>query len=369
MTPHIEPIRIGDREIGPGKLVYIIAEVSSNHGHDFEAAVRLVRAAAEAGADAVKLQTYTPDTITIDSEAPAFRAGKSSLWAGTTLYQLYGEAYMPWEWQPRLKALADELGLHCFSSPFDATAVDFLLAMDVPAFKIASFELVDLPLIRRVAASGLPMIISTGMATEAEVDEAVAAARAGGATAIALLKASSAYPAPPESMNLRAIPAMAERWDVPVGLSDHTVGETAAIAAVALGACIIEKHITNSHAERTADEAFSLDPAEFRSMVKAVRRTERALGDPVVAPAAEEAESRRFRRSLFVVEDVVAGELLTERNVRSIRPAAGLHTREYEAVLGRRAARDIERGTPLSWDLLEPSSASDGQRSGTLKNS
>jgi pseudaminic acid synthase len=354
VTRPVETIRIGDREIGPGKPVYVIAEVSANHGQDFEAAVRLVRAAAEAGADAVKLQTYTPDTITIDSDAPAFRAGTSSLWAGTTLYELYGEAYMPWEWQPRLKALAHELGVHCFSSPFDATAVDFLVAMDVPAFKIASFELVDLPLIRRVAATGLPMIISTGMATEAEVDEAVATARAAGATAIALLKASSAYPAPPESMNLRAIPAMADRWGVPVGLSDHTVGEAAAIAAVALGACIVEKHITVSHADRTADEAFSLDPREFGTMVDAIRLTERALGTAAVAPAAEETESRRFRRSLFVVEDVDAGELLTERNVRSIRPAGGLHTREYEAVLGRRAARVIARGTPLSWELLAP---------------
>jgi N-acetylneuraminate synthase len=302
----------------------------------------------------VKLQTYTPDTITIDSDAPAFRAGTGSLWAGTTLYQLYGEAYMPWEWQPRLKVIADELGVDCFSSPFDATAVDFLVAMDVPALKIASFELVDLPLIRRVAATGLPMIISTGMATEAEVDEAISAARAAGATAIALLKASSAYPAPPESMNLRAIPAMADRWAVPVGLSDHTVGEAAAIAAVALGACIVEKHITVSHEDPTADEAFSLDPSEFRTMVDAIRLTERALGNAAVAPAEEEAESRRFRRSLFVVEDVSAGELLTERNVRSIRPAGGLHTREYEAVLGRRAARAIARGTPLSWDLLAP---------------
>ena len=348
---------IAGRPIGQGRPVYVIAEVSANHGQDYETAVRIVRGAAEAGADAVKLQTYTPDTITIDSDAPAFRAGSSSLWAGTTLHSLYRDAYMPWEWQPRLKVVADELGLDCFSSPFDPTAVDFLLAMDVPAFKIASFELVDLPLIRRVAATGLPVIMSTGMATEAEVDEAVTAARSAGATSLALLKASSAYPAPPESMNLRAIPAMAARYDVPVGLSDHTLGATAAIAAVALGACIVEKHITGSHEDQTADGAFSLDPQEFKAMVDAIRVTERALGTPELAPSVEEAESRRFRRSLFVVEDVAAGEVLTERSVRSIRPADGLHTREYEAVLGRKAARAIARGTPLSWDLLEPESS------------
>ncbi len=354
LTGMTAPFFIAGRAIGPGHPVYVIAEVSANHGQDYDAAVRLVQGAADARADAVKLQTYTPDTITIASDAPAFRAGSGSLWAGTTLHDLYQEAYMPWDWQPRLKTLATELGLHCFSSPFDPTAVDFLLAMDVPAFKIASFELVDLPLIRKVAATGRPIIMSTGMATVAEVDEAVDAARTGGATEIALLKASSAYPAPPESMNLRAIPAMAERYGLPIGLSDHTLGEEAAVAAVALGACIVEKHITGSHDDRTADAAFSLDIGEFRAMVEAIRYTERALGQPLVAPTDEEAESRRFRRSLFVIEDVAAGGRLTERNVRSIRPADGLHTREYEAVLGRRAARAIQRGTPLSWELLEP---------------
>ena len=227
---------IAGRRIGAGAPVYVIAEVSANHGQDYETAVRLVRGAKDAGADAVKLQTYTPDTITIDSDAPAFRNGTGSLWAGRTLYDLYQEAYTPWEWQPRLKALADDLGIQCFSSPFDPTAVDFLLAMGVPAFKVASFELVDLPLIRRMAQTGKPMIISTGMATEAEVDEAVTAARGAGASQIALLKCTSAYPSPPESVNLLEIPAMRERWGVPVGLSDHTIGETAAVGAVALGA-------------------------------------------------------------------------------------------------------------------------------------
>jgi N-acetylneuraminate synthase len=268
---------------------------------------------------------------------------------------------MPWDWQPRLKALAESLGMDCFSSPFDPTAVDFLAAMDVPAFKVASFELVDLPLIRRMARTGKPLIISTGMGTEAEIDEAVAAARDGGATEIALLKCTSAYPSPPEAVNLRAIPAMAERWGVPIGLSDHTLGETVAAAAVALGACIVEKHMRLSAEDESPDSAFSLDQAAFRRMVDAIRVTEAALGRPAVGPTDAEAESRRFRRSLFVVEDVAAGEVLTESNVRSIRPADGLHTRHYEEVLGRRAARAIERGTPLSWDLIEPAPSAAGE--------
>ena len=359
-------ITINGRAIGPGRPVYVIAEMSANHAQSFDAAVRLVHAAADAGADAIKLQTYTPDTITIASDAPSFRAGTGSLWEGTTLHDLYQEAYMPWEWQPGLKTLAESLGMDCFSSPFDASAVDFLMGMDVPAFKVASFEMVDLPLIRKMAETGRPLIISTGMATEAEIDEAVAAARDAGATGIALLKCTSAYPSPPEAVNLRAIPAMAERWGVPIGLSDHTLGETVAIGAVALGACIVEKHMTLSSADSSPDSAFSLDKDGFRAMVDAIRVAELALGQPVVGPTEQEQESRRFRRSLFVVEDVAAGEPLTEANVRSIRPADGLHTRYYEAVLGRRAASAIERGTPLAWDLIEggevqPVPASEGQ--------
>jgi pseudaminic acid synthase len=353
MTTRVAPFAINSRLIGPGEPVYVIAEISSNHGQSFETAEGLVRGAHAAGADAVKLQTYTPDTITIDSDGPAFVQGGGSLWQGTTLHQLYRTAYMPWEWQPRLKAVADELGIDCFSSPFDATAVDFLLEMDVPAFKIASFELVDLPLIRLVAATGRPMIMSTGMATVDEIDEAVATAREAGATEIALLKCTSAYPSPPESVNLRAIPAMAERWRVPIGLSDHTQGVAVPAAAVAMGVSLVEKHVTSSHADATPDEAFSLDLAEFATMVEAIRTVERAMSGAQIGPTEQESESRRFRRSLFVVEDVSAGETLTERNVRSIRPAAGLHTREYEAVLGRRAKVAIARGTPLSRDLLE----------------
>jgi len=348
----VPDITINGRKIGPGRPVYVIAELSANHAQDFDAAVRLVHGAADAGADAVKLQTYTPDTITIASDAPPFRHGSGSLWEGVTLHALYEGAYMPWDWQPKLMAEAKARGLDCFSSPFDPTAVAFLESLDVPAFKIASFELVDLPLIRLVARTGKPMILSTGMATEAEVDEAVEAARGAGATELALLKCTSAYPSPPESVNLRAIPAMAERWGVPIGLSDHTRGEAVPVAAVALGACIVEKHVTGSHADATPDEAFSLDLAEFRAMVDAIRVAERAMGGTTLGPTPEEQESRRFRRSLFAVEDIAAGEALTERNIRSIRPADGLHTREYERVLGRRAAVDIPRGTPLSWDLI-----------------
>lgn len=344
---------IAGRQIGPGRPVYIIAELSANHRQHEDVAIEIVHAAHEAGADAVKLQTYTPDTITIASDASSFRAGSGSLWEGTTLHDLYQEAYMPWEWQPRLKVLAESLGMDCFSSPFDPTAVDFLMTMDVPAFKVASFELVDLPLVRRMAETGRPLIMSTGMATEAEIDEAVATARSVGATDIALLKCTSAYPSPPEAVNLRAIPAMAERWGLPVGLSDHTLGDVVAVGAVALGACIVEKHMKLSSDDSSPDSAFSLDKDGFRRMVDAIRIAELALGQPAIGPTAKEEESRRFRRSLFVVADVAAGEPLTETNVRSIRPADGLHTRHYEAVLGRRAAHAIERGTPLSWDLLE----------------
>jgi N-acetylneuraminate synthase len=344
---------IAGRPIGPGEPVYVIAELSANHRQHESVAVELVHAAKAAGADAVKLQTYTPDTITIDSDAPSFRAGSGSLWEGTTLHSLYEEAYMPWDWQPRLKELAESLGMHCFSSPFDPSAVDFLEAMDVPAYKVASFELVDLPLIERMARTGKPLIVSTGMGTVEEIDEAVTAARDAGATEIALLKCTSAYPSPPEAVNLEAIPWMAERWGVPIGLSDHTLGETVAVGAVALGACIVEKHMRLTAEDESPDSAFSLDQTAFRQMVDAIRTTEAALGRPVIGPTPDETESLRFRRSLFVVEDVAAGEAFTERNVRSIRPADGLHTRHYADVLGRHATRAIERGTPLSWDLVE----------------
>lgn len=347
-----ERIRIGRHTIGSGRPTYVVAEISANHRQDYDEAVRLVRAAKEAGADAVKLQTLTPDTITLKSDAPYFRVGGGTLWDGRTLYDLYDETYMPWDWQPKLKDLADELGLDLFSSPFDPTAVDFLEDMDVPAYKVASFEIVDIPLIQRMAKTRKPLIISTGMATLAEIRDAVRAARSAGARQIALLKCNSGYPAPPEEMNLATIPDMRKRFRVPVGLSDHSLGISAAIAAVTLGACIIEKHFTLSRSVPGPDVAFSLEPAEFKMMVEGVRTAEKALGVPRYSPTPAEAKSRPFRRSLFVVKDMEKGELFTRDNVRSIRPANGLPPRELPGVLGRRARQPIPRGTPLRWSLV-----------------
>jgi N-acetylneuraminate synthase len=326
--------------------------MSANHNQSFDVAVAIIRAAKEAGADAVKLQTYTPDTLTINCPNEHFRIGKGTIWEGKNLHQLYAKAFTPWEWQPRLKQIADDLGLDCFSTPFDATAVDFLEALNVPAHKIASFELVDLALIRRVARTGRPVIMSTGMATLAEIDEAVRAFRAAGGAQLALLKCNSAYPAPPEEMNLRTLPHLAAAFDVPVGLSDHTLGLAVPVAAVALGACILEKHFTLSRAEPGPDSAFSLEPAEFKAMVDAVRQTEKALGGVRYESSEKEQASRVFRRSLFVVQDIKAGETFTEQNVRSIRPGYGLPPRFLGEILGAVARRDIARGTPLSWDLL-----------------
>jgi N-acetylneuraminate synthase len=344
-------MEIAGRRIGPGYPCYIVAEMSANHNQSFESAVRIVEAARAAGADAVKLQTYTPDTITIDCDNEHFRI-KGTLWDGRTLYDLYGEAYTPWDWQPKLQAVAREVGLHCFSSPFDATAVDFLEQMDVPAYKVASFENGDVPLLRKMARTGKPIILSTGMATLAELDEAVRTIRDAGGRQLALLKCTSAYPTPPEEANLRTIPHMAEAFGVPVGLSDHTLGAAIPIAAVAFGACIIEKHFTLSRATPGPDSTFSLEPDEFRTMVEAVRTAERALGRVHYGVSPTEAASRAFRRSLFVVQDVKAGELLTPDNIRSIRPAHGLHPRHLDEIVGRRASRDLERGTPLAWDCV-----------------
>ncbi len=349
MTAHIE---IGRRRIGAGEPVFCIAEVSANHNQDFETAVRIVQAAKDAGADAVKLQTYTPDTITIQSNRECFQVGGGTLWDGRSLYDLYKEAYTPWEWQPKLKKVADDLGMQCFSSAFDASAVDFLETMNVPAHKVASFELVDLPLIQKMAATGKPLIMSTGMATLEEIEEAVRTARRAGATQIALLKCTSAYPAPADEMNLRTIPELARRFDVPVGLSDHTMGIAVPVAAVSLGACIIEKHLTLARAAGGPDSAFSLEPEEFRAMVEGVRTAEKALGSVHFGVSERESRSRVFRRSLFVVRDVKKGELFTSENVRSIRPGDGLHTRHLAEVLGKTAALDIVQGTPLSWDLV-----------------
>lgn len=345
-------IQIGSRRIGPGHPTYIIAEMSANHGQNFDQAVEILKAAKAAGADAIKLQTYTPDTITIDSDHELFLIQKPSLWAGRRLHELYGEAYTPWDWQPKLKDLASELGLDCFSTPFDFTAVDFLERMEVPAYKIASFELIDLPLIERVARTGKPLIMSTGMASLAEIDDAVRAFREAGGSELVLLKCNSGYPAPPEEMNLRTIPHLAAAFGVPVGLSDHTLDVAVPVTAVALGACVLEKHFTLSRAVPGPDNAFSLEPQEFRAMVEAVRTTERALGVVNYEPTAKEKISRLHRRSLFAVRDIAAGEAFTAENVRSIRPGQGLSPKYYHEVLRHRAAQAIPRGTPLAWNLI-----------------
>lgn len=345
-------MRIGKRQIGPEQGAYVVAELSANHNQSFDDAVRIIEAAKEAGADALKLQTYTADTMTLASNLEYFRIGGGTLWDGRNLHELYREAYMPWEWQPRLQTVAQDLGLDFFSTAFDATAVDFLEEIGVPAHKVASCELVDIPLIQKMARTGKPLIMSTGMASVEEIEEALQSAREAGATQIALLKCTSAYPAPAEEMNLRTIPEMARRFGVPVGLSDHTMGIAAPVAAVALGACIIEKHLTLSRATPGPDSAFSLDPHEFKAMVEAVRTAEKALGEAHFGVSEKEEASKVFRRSLFVVENVRQGEMFTEANVRSIRPGHGLHTRHLGEVLGKRAMRDIERGTPLSWDLV-----------------
>ena len=345
-------IYIAGREIGHGSPTYVIAELSANHNQNFEQAVRIIHTAKSAGADAVKLQTYTADTITLRSDKEYFRISGGTLWDGRTLHDLYQEAFTPWEWQPKLKQIADELGMHLFSSAFDDSAVDFLEQINVPVHKVASPELVDVGLIQKMARTGKPLIMSTGMASEEEINEAVQVARDAGARQIALLKCTSAYPAPPEEANLLTIPELVRRFGCPAGLSDHTMGIAVPVAAVALGACIIEKHLCLARADGGPDSAFSLEPEEFKAMVNAVRTAEKALGAPQFSPGKREANSLKFRRSLFVVEDVKRGELFTRQNVRSIRPADGLHPRHLGEVLGQRAACDIERGTPLSWALM-----------------
>ncbi|MBM4134042.1 MAG: pseudaminic acid synthase [Nitrospira sp.] len=347
-----DTIEINGRRIGPGQPTYVVAELSGNHHQSFDRAVELICAAKGAGADAVKIQTYTADTITLDADTPDFHIPGDNTWGGRTLHDLYREASTPWEWQPRLQRAALDLGLDFFSSPFDPSAVDFLERLRVPAYKVASFELVDIPLIERIARTGKPIILSTGMAGLDEIGEAVAAARDAGATQVALLKCTSAYPAPPDEMNLAAIPILAMRFGVPVGLSDHSLDPAVPVAAVALGAAIVEKHLILSRTEGGPDAAFSLEPDEFRDVTRAIRTVERARGTGEPSLTAGEAKNRLFRRSLYAVADVRAGEPFTERNVRSIRPAYGLPPKDLSRVLGRRAVRDIPRGTPLKWDLI-----------------
>jgi N-acetylneuraminate synthase len=344
---------VGSRLVGPGHPTYIIAELSANHGGSFDRAVELVHRSAAAGADAVKVQTYRPDTMTLDSPKKPFVVSGGTLWDGRTLFELYRQAQTPWEWHADLQREAAAVGVAFFSSPFDASAVRFLVGLDVPVLKIASFELVDHALVRVAAATGKPLIMSTGMASAEEIDEAVSVARNAGATMIALLRCNSAYPAPSGEMDLRTIPDMAARWDLTVGLSDHTRGATAAVTAVALGASLLEKHVTIRRADDTPDAEFSIEPDEFRAMVDAVREAEASMGRVRYGPSDHEKASLAFRRSLFVVADIEAGEAFTAENVRSIRPGHGLAPRHLEGVLGRRATTRVERGTPLDWSLVE----------------
>lgn len=346
-------MKIDKKIVNKNNSVFIIAEISANHNGSFENAVKLIKEAAKAGVDAVKLQTYTADTITIDCDNDYFKIKQGTLWDGRTLHDLYQEAYTPWEWQPKLKKIAEEEGLICFSSPFDKTAVDFLEEMNVPAYKVASFEITDIPLIEYIASKGKPMILATGVATLSDVEEAVNACRRVGNNQIAILKCTSAYPAPFEDMNLKTISNLSETFGVVSGLSDHTLGITVPIAAVALGAKIVEKHFTLSRADGGPDAAFSLEPDELKAMVKAIRETEKALGTVSYNLTDKMKNSREFSRSLFVVKDIKKGEVFKEENLRSIRPGFGMHTKYYKDVLGKCAKLDIEKGTPMSWRLLE----------------
>jgi pseudaminic acid synthase len=329
------------------KRVYIVAELSANHAGSYDRAVETVRAAAEAGADAVKLQTYTADTLTIDCDNDYFRIKGGTLWDGQTLYDLYREAYTPWEWHADLQRHAEEYGLDFFSTPFDETAVDFLEELNVPMHKIASFELIDWALLKKVAGTRKPVVLSTGMASEQEITEALNVLRGEGCPEVTLLKCTSAYPAEPKDANLLTIPDMVEKFQCKVGLSDHTLGIAVPVAAVSLGAVMIEKHFTLSRSDAGADSAFSLEPEEFVAMVEEVRIAEKALGHVCYGGSVGDVKNKTFRRSLFVVNDVKKGECFTPDNVRSIRPGAGMPPRFLDAVMGKAAARDLQRGSPL----------------------
>ncbi|MDP4506465.1 pseudaminic acid synthase [Nonomuraea turcica] len=346
-------ISIAGRAIGPGHPPFVVAELSGNHNGSLERALAIVDAVAAAGAHALKLQTYRPDTLTIDADGPAFRVGDGhELWGGETLYRLFERAHTPWEWHEPIFERARSHGLIVFSSPFDPTAVEFLEKLDVPAYKIASSEIVDLPLIRLAAGTGRPLIISTGMASTGEIHAAVAAAREAGCTQLAVLACTASYPASPAESNLRALPLLAALTGDVVGVSDHTPGIGVPLAAVALGACLIEKHVTASRADGGVDAAFSLEPGELATLVTESKRAWEALGSAVIGPRASEREGLRFRRSLYVVREVRAGETVSAENVRSIRPAGGLPPDSARDVMGRRFARDVPKGTPLTWDLI-----------------
>lgn len=345
-------IKIGNRYVGEGERTFLVAEVSANHLQDYGRAEAIIRAAKEAGADAVKLQTYTPDTITLDCDNDYFQITQGTIWDGTTLHKLYEQAYTPWEWQPKLMELANGLGMECFSSPFDATAVDFMREMDMPAYKVASFEINDIPLIRRIARIGKPVIFATGIAYLEDIERALAVCKEEGNEQAILLKCTSTYPSPYEDMNLKVIPHMAETFDCLAGLSDHSMGTAVAVASVALGAKMVEKHLTLSRSDGGPDAAFSMEPEEFRKMAEEIRIVEKALGRVTYDLTEKQKKSREDGRSLFVVKDIKAGEALTEENVRSIRPAFGMHTMYYDEIIGKKARTDIAKGTPLDWKYI-----------------
>lgn len=346
-------IRIGERLVGRGHAPFIIAEMSGNHNQSLERALSIVDVAAATGVDAIKIQTYTADSMTLNLETGDFLVSNSkSLWNGKSLHKLYQEAYTPWEWHQAIFDRCRERGVICFSTPFNEEAVDFLETLNVPCYKVASFENTDIPLIRKIAATGKPMIISTGMASQAELEEAVEAARDAGAREIVLLKCTSSYPASPLNTNLRTIPHMQEHFNCMIGLSDHTMGIGVAVASIALGAAVIEKHFTLCRADGGVDSAFSLEPEELRNLVVESERAWQGLGDVNYGATAEEKASLQYRRSLYVAEDMKAGEKFTEKNLRRIRPGFGLPCKFYEELLGKRISTDVKKGTPVAWDLL-----------------
>lgn len=347
-------IRIGAHTVGSGHPPFVIAEMSGNHNQSLERALAIVEAAAKAGAHALKLQTYTAETMTLDLAEGDFRVNDSgSLWAGSSLFDLYRQAYTPWEWHEPIFRRARELGMECFSTPFDASALDFLESLGVPCYKIASFENTDLPLIRKAAATGKPIIISTGMATAEELTETVATVRAAGNDKLVLLKCTSTYPAEPYNSHIRTLPHLSETFGCAVGLSDHTMGVGVAVAAVALGACVVEKHFTLSRADGGVDSAFSLEPAELAALVTETRRAWQSLGEVRYGPSQDEIASLKFRRSIYVTQDLVPGDVLGVDNLRCIRPGGGLPPKHYDQLLGRRVVKAVKKGTPASWDLVD----------------
>ncbi len=346
-------IEIGGHVVGGSSPTFVIAEMSANHLMDYDRAVAIIKAAKDAGADAIKLQTYTPDTITLNCEDPCFQITQGTIWDGTTLYKLYQTAYTPWEWQPKLKEVAESMGLVFFSSPFDLTSIDFLEELQVPVYKVASFEMNDIPFIRKIARTGKPIIMSTGVSYLADIELALQTCKEEGNENVILLKCCSAYPSPYEDINLNTIPSMGDIFDCTVGLSDHTMGFAVAGAAVAVGAKVIEKHLTLSRADGGADAAFSMEPQEFKEMVAQIRIIEKAMGKVTYELTPKQKASRDHARSLFVAQDMKAGDVFTPQNLRSVRPSCGLHTKYYEELLGKRISRDAPLGTPMSWDLVQ----------------